>query len=317
MEQEELRKICMPLMQLNSIIACKVLLNKYITYFFKIVKKHHYDPVHNQAEADARIWFQMFMSKTMNIKSILDGIEYDDGYDHLKKVIDPTILLTLIRNLFEAVCAFEIVNIIPDTEDKKAILYNLHCIAGLKYRQRFFSPEMKEEQRVQWEEEKEDIEELTNEIRSTNLYKSLTKKNRSKIDNSIKDKNYQIKIDDNEEVKLYGWADIPQLFGMKKQFYKNIYTYFCLNAHPSYISMIQFREMFKKGEEEYIQISITGMKFCFMLLSVYLSDYIRMFPQIQKTYNTFPIEDQILLDFHNRLTRGNEYSISDAWTALG
>ena len=317
MEQQKLRTICLPLMELKSIPACKTLLEKYIGCFFYIINKHHWDPVDTQAKADARIWFQMFTSKMLNIQNLLNGIEYDNGSDHLKRIIDPTMLLTLVRNLFEAVCAFEIVNIIPDTDDKKKILYNLHCISGLKYRQRFFSPQMSAEQRAQWNDEKHDIEELIKEIKNTNLYKELPRKSRDKIDNAIKDKIYQIAIDENKHVKTYGWGDIPPLFGVKLSFFKHIYPYFCLNAHPSHISMMQFRDMFKRGEEEYINISISGMRMAFILLSIYLSDYIRLFPQIQKTYDNFDIEDQILLNFFNKIARGDEYSISDTWKQLG
>lgn len=317
MEQEELHRICLPLIELKSIPACKTILDKYIACFFKIATKHHWDPVKTQAEADARIWFQMFTSKMLNIQKLLNGIEYDNGHDHLKRIIDPTMLLTLVRNLFEAVCAFEIINIIPDTDDKKIILYNLHCISGLKYRQRFFSPQMSAEQHAQWEDEKRDIEDLIKEIRDTNLYKELPRSSQSKIDNAIKDKAYLIKIDENKKVKIYGWGDIPPLFGVKLDFFKHIYPYFCLNAHPSHISMMQFRDMFKRGEEEYINISISGMRMAFILLSIYLSDYMRLFPQIKETYNNFAIEDQILLNVHNRIARDDEYSISDAWKQLG
>lgn len=316
-EQKKLRNACLPLMQLNNIECCKHLLDKFIDSYLVIMKQHHYDPVSTQSEADNRIWFQMMMSKALNIKNVLDGIEYDNGTAYLNRIIDPTILLTLVRNLFEAICAFEIVTIIPDTQEKKLILYNLYCISGFGFRQRFFSPDLPEKYKLKLLDEKEYIQELITEIKNTELYKSLRDKERSKLDNAIKGKNYQISINSENQVKSYGWGDIPPLFGIKPMFYKNIYTYFCLNAHPSHISMIQFRDMFKPGEEEYIRISVTTMKFCFMLLSIYLSDYIKLFPQIKNTYENFPVEDQILLNFHNKLSRGDEYSISDKWKMLG
>lgn len=74
--------------------------------------------------------------------------------------------------------------------------------------------------------------------------------------------------------------------------------------------------MFKKDNPEFIQLAVTGMKSCFVFLSICLADYIRLFPQVMKTYESFSIEDQILLNFHNRLARGEEYSISDKWKLL-
>lgn len=304
-------------MKLGSIDECKQLLEIFINSYFSIVMKHHYDPVATQPEADNRMWFQMILSKALNIKRILGGIEFEGDAWNLKNVIDPTILLTLVRNLFETVCAFEIVTMIPNTREKKLILYNLHCISGFRYRQRFASPELSEEHQAKLRDEAEYIQKLIKEIKETDLYKSLQDREKSKIDNAIRDKKYQIRITDDNRIKLYGWGDIPPLFGVRPLFYENAYTYFCLNAHPSHISMIQFRDMFTAGEEEYIQISITAMQFCFVLLSIYLSDYIRLFPQIMNTYNDFSIENQILLNYYNTLSRGYDYSISDAWKMLG
>lgn len=315
-QQEELREMCLPLFYVNSIPDCIQLLDKFISAYLEIVLKHNYDPVSTQAEANSRIAFQMFVTKALSIKKILQGVEYDDGVNHLNKIIDPTILVTLIRNMFEALCAFELVYVLPDSADKKLVAHNLYQIAGMKYRQRFAYDGMKPEHQLKLDSEKEDIEECIKEIKDTALYNALDSKNKSMIENAIKNKNYQIFIDKDNKVKQYGWGDIPPLYGIKLNFFKNLYTYFSLNAHPSYISILQFKDMFKKDNPEFIQLAVTGMKSCFVFLSICLADYIRLFPQVMKTYESFSIEDQILLNFHNRLARGEEYSISDKWKLL-
>lgn len=317
-QQEELRMKCLPLFSVNTIPDCIELLDKFISAYLEIVLKHNYDPVSTQAEADSRMAFQMFVTKALSIKKILQGIEYDDGINHLNRIIDPTILITLIRNMFEALCAFELVYVLPNSADKKLIAHNLYQIAGLKYRQRFAYENMKPEHQKLLDSEKEDIEVYIKEIKDTELYKTLDSKNKSQIDNAIKDKNYQLYINRDNKVKRYGWGDIPKLYGIKLDFFKDIYTYFSLNAHPSYISILQFRDMFKKDDNPvFVQLAVTGMKSCFVFLSICLADYIRLFPQVMNTYGSFSIEDQILLNFHNRLARGEEYSISDKWKLLG
>lgn len=316
-QQQELRIKCLSLFRLKNISDCIKLLDKFISAYLKIVLKHNYDPVLTQAEADSRIAFQMFVTKALGIKKILQGIEYDDGINHLDRIIDPTLLITLIRNMFEALCAFELVYILPDSNDKKLIIYNLYQISGLQYRQRFTYNEMKSEHQSKLELEKKDIDKCIKEIKETELYNALDSKNKSRIDNAIKSKNFQIYIDVNNVVRQYGWGDIPALYGINLSFFKFLYTYFSLNAHPSYISILQFREMFQKENMECIQLSISAMRSCFVFLSICLADYIRLFPQIMDTYNSFSIEDQILLNFHNRLARGEKYSISDKWKLLG
>lgn len=315
--KEYLRAKCLPLFKANTVEDCVSLLDKYISAYLEIVLKHNYDSVSTQAEADSRIAFQMFVTKALGIKKLLLGVEYDDGNNHLNRIIDPTILITLIRNMFEALCAFELVYVLPNTTDKKLIVYNLYKISGLKYRQRFYSDEMSDDYKNQYESEKQDIEEYIQQIKETELYRTLlTKKEKSKIDTSIKDRYYQIVINESNIVKKCAWGDIPPLFGIKLDFFKIMYTYFSLNAHPSYISILQFRDMFKLNNSEFLKISLTAMKSCFVLLSICLADYIRIFPQVMNTYESFSLEDQILLNFHNRLARGEEYSISDKWKLL-
>lgn len=141
MGKKELWAVCMPLMKLETIDACRKMLDKYCSCFFEIILKHHYDHVSTQAQADTRTLFQMMFSKALNVQLLLNGIEYDNGKSRLKNIIDPTVLYTLVRNMYEALCAFELVNIIPDTDDKRTIVYHLFKISGLKYRQRFFTSE--------------------------------------------------------------------------------------------------------------------------------------------------------------------------------
>lgn len=317
MEKEKLLAVCMPLMELRTIDACREMLDKYCSCFFEIILRHHKDSVSTQAQADTRILFQMMFSKALNVQLLLNGVGYDNRKSCLNKIIDPTILYTVARNIYEALCAFELVNIIPDTDDKRIIIYHLFQISGLQYRQRFFTAEnMTQERQELCNTEKQEIDESLNIIRGTELYFSLKQKDKGKIEKAIKNKEYQIMIDANNEVKLLGWKDIPRQFGAVDMDIGSLYTYFCLNAHPSCVSMFQFREMYSKNNPEYISITIGCVRTCLMLLGIYLADYIKLFPQILETYKTFPVENQVLLDFPNVLARGTDYSIADSCKLL-
>lgn len=316
MEKEKLRALCKPLMNLETVEDCRDLLNRYIDFMFKVMKQHHYDPVDTQAKADAKIIFQMVLTKALNVQNMLNGVEYNNGQYKLNNIIDPTILFTLVRNIFETLCAFELVNVIPDTDDKRTIIYNLYKLSGLNYRKRFNDETATPAMQSVFAQEELEIEESIKLIKDTDLYKSLDAPNKSKIDNAIKGKNYQLRIDSVNNVKSYGWGDIPSLFGASHLLLKNVYTLFSLNAHPSYVSMFQFRDMFPKNDPEYVNISLSCMYYCFSFLSIFLADYIRLFPNIKATYMELSLEDQILLNFHNRLIRGESYSICDSWKQL-
>lgn len=317
MGKKELWAVCTPLMKLETIDACRKMLDKYCSCFFEIILKHHYDHVSTQAQADTRTLFQMMFSKALNVQLLLNGIEYDNGKSRLKNIIDSTVLYTLVRNMYEALCAFELVNIIPDTDDKRTIVYHLFKISGLKYRQRFFTSENMTPERLELcNTENQEINESIDIIRKTVLYSSLKPKNKEKIEKAIKNKEYQIIIDTNNEVKLLGWKDVPQLFGATNMDIGFLYTYFCLNAHPSYVSMFQFRDMYSKDDPAYVGITRGCVKTCLMILGIYLADYMKLFPQILDTYKEFSIENRFLLNLPNVVARGENNSIADSFKLL-
>ena len=103
------------------------------------------------------------------------------------------------------------------------------------------------------------------------------------------------------------------VMGLNKDIFDNIYTYFSLYAHPSEVAVFQFESMFSTENEEFIQLTLTNMKYCFSLMSVFVADYINMFPQVKDTFEKLDIYKQIAINAHNKMLRDDAYSINDAW----
>lgn len=202
-----------------------------------------------------------------------------------------------------------------NTPDEKSIIYGLWVSSGLKYRQRFESFATGTENAKKLESEKKQIAQIEKEIKKTALYKSLDEKNQGKIDTQLKKKDYKIKFDDKEVVFL-SWQDMADVMNLKKEIFEHIYNYFSLYAHPSQVSVFQFENMFSKQQEEFKQLTTLNLKYCFSLVSVFIADYINLFPLTKQTFETLDIHKQIVINSHNRMLRGNEYSINDAWKNL-
>lgn len=75
--------------------------------------------------------------------------------------------------------------------------------------------------------------------------------------------------------------------------------------------------MFGKDTEPFMELTLIDMKFCFTMFSSFVADYIKVFPKVKETFEKQSIKDQILLNFYNRMMRGDSYSINDAWKNLG
>lgn len=54
-----------------------------------------------------------------------------------------------------------------------------------------------------------------------------------------------------------------------------------------------------------------------MLLSIFIADYIHLFPSVIKTFEKQPLINQLVLNGLNKLLRGNNYSINDTYKQLG
>ena len=198
------------------------------------------------------------------------------------------------------------------TKDEKTIIYSLWVHAGLAYRQRFQSVIRSEENQSKADEEKKSMEKIVEIIEGTELYKQLDEKNQNKIKARIKDKEYLMMFND-KEVAFLHWQQLTEVMQIREGVFDKLYTYFSLYSHPSNVSVFQFADMFKLGVEEFPRTVNFHIKHFFMLTSLFVADYIKLFPTVQKTFDSLSIRDQIVINFHNTFLRGQDFSINESW----
>jgi predicted transcriptional regulator with HTH domain len=314
MDKQELRDYCQSLWAVDSIDKCMKLMNIFHEFFFLVIQKHHEDKVYTQPKADAKMILQMMFTKSMHINKLLGSVGFKSKQGgKLNPIIDPTVIASLVRNLYETVCLFHLIYMHPDSTEKHSIVYQLWVSSGLKYRQRFNATLPTSVEKL--EQEAKVVESIKKQIEGQDYFKSLTEQNQKKILNKLKDKDYKICFE-GDEVKFLSWQAVSETMNLKNDLFDQIYTYFSLYSHPSNVAMFQFENMFSKEDEAFKSLTTTSMKYCFTLLSIFIADYIKVFPQIQETYNAQEIQDQILMNFHNHMMRDEKFSINDSWKAL-
>ncbi len=315
MTKEELRKECARLFMCDTIADSIDLLDIYSEFLFNVIQTHHYQPEYTKPEADAKIVVQMMLTKVLHLKGVIQGISYTskDG-STLNEIIDPTIVASLIRNIYETVGMFHLIYRHAQPNDERKILYLLWVHSGLKYRQRFASIITKVENKEKHEHEQKEMDKIVSDIKSTPLFKSLDEDNQKIIKKKIKDKDYHIRFDDKKDIQLH-WQELTKVMGIKNGLLDNIYTYFCLYAHPSNVSVFQFADMFQKGSEDFPELVNFNLQIALKLLGIFVADYIHLFPPVLSTFEQLDLRDQIVINFYNKLGRGDEYSINDSWKA--
>ncbi len=264
----------------------------------------------------AAIVNQMLFTKAQNLKSITSGISFQGANGlNLNPIIDPTVLASAIRDIFETVCMFHVVYVSPETIDEKLIMYNLWAIAGLNYRQSFSSSVVQYEGLKKLIQEAQLIKELTEQIHNTERYKKLPEKEQTKIANLIKAKDYKA-VFDNDTFKMKAWHEIPPLMGAKESIMGKMYTYFSLYAHPSNVAVFQFEQMFNKNDPHGSRMANFNLCNALLLLSFFISDYTKVLPDALHIFENQAALSQIMINAYNSIGRSFKYEINDAKSFL-
>lgn len=316
MTKEKLREECSRLFMCETLKDSNDLLDIYVEFLFKAVQVHHTEPVSSRADADAKIVLQMMLTKVLHLKSAIAGVSYKakDG-SRLNHIIDPTIIASLVRNIYETVGMFNLIYRFTSSVEEKEILYMLWVHAGLSYRQRFEDVVTTEENKQKHKEEKAEMDHIVGVIEANSLFQSLDAKNQGKIKTKLKERDYLMKFQ-GKEVVFLSWREVTTTMGIKEGMLDNMYNYFSLYAHPSNVSVFQYANLFNLGEEAFPRMANFNLKTAFFMLSVFIADYIRLFPTVLKTFEALELRDQIVLNFHNTNARSLDFSINESWQAV-
>ena len=316
MTKSELRQIQLKFTRLRNISDCIELSEIFLEHMWNVINDHYNVAVNTYAEKDAYIINQMMFTKLTHLKVLLHGVGYKSpNGGKLNEIIDPTIIASLVRNIFETCALFNLIFRQTNSEEEMIIIYNLWSISGLNYRQRFESNLESKQAQEKIEEERSVIQKLTEEIKQTSVFKNLTEKSKGKIESRIEQKDFRI-VFDGKKVKCYtSWQELCNVMQLNEEIFDNIYTYFSLYSHPSQVAVFQFESMFTK-KQEFKELTAVNLKYCFSLLSVFIADYIHKFPSIKSTFEKLDLYKQIAIDSFNVFLRNEEFAINDSTKKL-
>ena len=298
---------CERLLYFKTINDCHEYLQIQLELLFSTIAQHHQDSIANQAEADARIFLQSYSCRLLNFNHILKGVSFDSGGIKLNTIIDPSVLFTEVRGLFESLCVFELVFCVPDTPEKQDLIYKLFSIAGKYERQQMHISDG--ELKKALEVEKTEMEKQIAEVKSSVIYQSLDAKNKQKVDNNISNGKFRIYIDENNNIVGTKWDDCRKYFGMDKPIYDDMYRYFSLHSHPSIIAIRQFEMAFQRKNPEFVKLAKLAVRYAVSITSIFIADYLKKYPNSKSNFDILPPYKQMLIDYYNCLTRGEEYAL--------
>ena len=253
----------------------------------------------SQFRAQMTSSLQMMFAKGKSMRTLLDGYNYKKGTVTLQGKPDHTILFTLVRAAYEQLCAFELVYVIPDTDDKRIIMENAYVAAAEVNRLKMFTTDELERNFEKVDSVKQKIEECKNAIRQTALFQSLSEKEKLKLEEVVfKNGEYRIVIDKEGKLRFHvGWDDVRNYCRLKTNALHGLYKFACNMAHPSYLGLIQFHDAYREGVID--ELNDTAVMHMISIMSVYIVDFLGEFPEAKTVYDQLDDEAQFAIRMYN------------------
>ncbi len=212
---------------------------------------------------------------------------------------DHTILFTLVRAAYEQLCAFELVYMIPNTEEKRLVMENVYVAAGQVNRLKMFTEEGLARNLEDTAIVKQDIEDCRAEIQKTALYQALTDKEKAELEKQVfKKGNYKIIFaNDGRLISQVGWDVVRDYCRLRTDVLHGVYKYACNMAHPSYLGLIQFHDAYKEGA--ITLLNETAIMQMIAIMSVYIMDFMEEFPEVKHVYDELDDESQFVIRMYS------------------
>lgn len=210
-------------------------------------------------EQTALYLLKMMISNVCSIMQLSEGIAISKSF----AIIDPITLFPLLRTVYERTYMFHNIFLEPKTEIEKNILFNIWQIRG--YNNRKNVENTPPEYRKKAERELIKIEELKREIDSYIEKINISENAKSQIvkaysNDSSMTEGYIFIYDASGKITKFeriSFSKSPKfLLGEKLN---KIYSLFSLNTHPSYLSVLQFKDMDENSINRFLKMIFEGI----------------------------------------------------------
>ncbi|MBO4587466.1 MAG: hypothetical protein J5711_01005 [Bacteroidales bacterium] len=276
------------IVKLDTLESCRDYMKVMTDFYFDTIFVTCGKPVHSVNLNDARTWLQMMFSKSVHFARALEGFDYYKGFLHLNRITDHTVLFSLVRDMFESYISFGLIYTLPSTEQQSDLLYYLFAHAGLQERFDNLSEDAQSNNPEWLRDQKQQIDACKQNIYENELYKN-NEGVRKVVDNALKSKvnKYRYRFaDDNLMVFVpYEQDETLKLLGINSSVFEGIYHYFSLMTHPSAVAIDQFSVAYKNLEEGSIMLASTATRYAISILSLFIREYAKLFPEVQTLFS--------------------------------
>ena len=293
------------LIKMETIDDCKQYMKVMLDFYFDVIMSPSGRKASSYIENDRNLWLQTMFSKGCQFVSLLDGVGYSKGISHLNPIIDFSILFTIARSVYESLIVFELLFVLPKTEEQQIILYNLFMAHGLSERLKDLDDEVKRNNPSRVQEEQDDINNCRKTIEETSLYAVLDTQTKAKLTNAFGQKFRYIFNDDNT-LDFIQFEHAHPLLKIKENLFDSIYSFFSLHGHPSYLSLIQFRDAFKDEYRADMDMAKHATRCILSFMSIFIVDYMKLNSEVKAMYDRLEEPRRFAIGMYEDAMRGEK-----------
>ena len=290
------------IISLKDIASCKRYMHLMLDFYFDAIEYSR--ECSSPMQLDANIWLQTIFTKACAFFNLLDGINYAKSGVELKTVLDPSLLFTIARRIYESVVDFNILYIQPHTLQQKEILYNLFISAGLSERLKNWDESLRTKYPERTRQEEKDIQNCRDAIENNALWTSLSKETQQIIRNALNFRKFRYKFNSANELTLIKWENAYAILKIRKDLYESMYSFFSLHSHPSYLALIQFRDAFASNVRQDVQMAIYATRCILSFMSIFIVDYMATFPKVRDKFNELGLPVRFAIGMYEDIMRG-------------
>ena len=293
---------------LESLEDSKRLIDEFLDIYSSILKESKKHSISSDLDEKSIIVLRVLYAKILSFRKLLDGIAYNygDGKSE-QEIVEPTTLFVIVRNVLELIYVYEYVFLMPDTQEKKEFAYYLYMCTGLKERLSFCE-ESDEDEDGQIRKTVEKMNAAKEKLIESSYYKNLTPHSQSLIQNRFTSKHpvYRFVFGANE-VTPVNYEEACEGIGMDGRFFKYSYAYLSTHAHPTYLSLVQFREAYIGEEPLHDGFAGLATTFLISILSILIEDARSQVPYVEIVYQSLGTDVKELISHYIQLTRVKEF----------
>lgn len=255
-----------------------------LDFYFKVIQSPEGRKCTSAFDDDRNIWLQQMFSMGCHFRSLLDGVGYHNGLDAMNPIIDPDVLFTVARRIYESVVVFYALFVLPKDKDHYTILYNLFMAHGLSERLKGMDEDMRKKQPERVDSEEANIAACKAAIINCPLYSQLSRQTKNTINNAFGRK-YRYIFTENDELKFVQYEEAYRIIRVKKELFSSLYPFFSLHGHPSYLSICQFRDAFKTEFRADMMMAEHATQCAISFMSIFIIDFMKANPEVKARYD--------------------------------